>query len=252
MSTLPMNPDINPAPSTVGTTNETARVDWVQTALAALPAGWRLLDAGAGEQQFRKFCPHLRYVSQDFAQYVPQNNPSGLQMPAWNYGTLDIVSDIAAIPQPDASFDAILCTEVFEHIPDPVQAMREFSRLLRPGGMLILTAPFCSLTHFAPHHHATGFSRYYYEAHLPPLGFEIIEITPNGNWFEYIAQEIRRISQVSRRYAGLAPSDESKAAMRQVLDFLQEASASGATASELLCFGYHVRARRLARPARSV
>jgi len=64
---------------------------------------------------------------------------------------VDVISDITSIPLPDASFDACLCTEVLEHLPHPIEALRELARLLRPGGRLILTAPFCSLTHFSPH-----------------------------------------------------------------------------------------------------
>jgi SAM-dependent methyltransferase len=229
---------------TVGTMNEASRLAWVQENLKAVPPGWRLLDAGAGEQQYRPFCAHLNYVSQDFAQYVPGNDPTALQMPQWDYGKLDIISDITAIPEPDASFDAILCTEVFEHIPDPVPAIREFARLLRKGGVLILSAPFCSITHFSPHYYANGFSPFFYRKHLADLGFEITKLTPNGNYFEYLAQEIRRISQISTRYSGIAPSAEQKAAMRRVLGFLQEASGHGQTSSEVLCFGYHVLAVR--------
>ena len=236
---------IDTAEPSVGLGNEQTRVEWVKRALAGLPAGSRLLDAGAGEQQYRRFCPHVRYVAQDFAQYAPAQDAGGLQMEKWDYGRLDIVSDITAIPEPDGSFDAVLCTEVFEHIPQPLAAIREFARLIRPGGILILTAPFCSITHFAPHYYANGFSRFFYETHLPAHGFEILELTPNGNYFEYLAQEVRRISQMSRRYAELAPSAHQKACMKEVLGFLQQASACGNQSSEVLCFGFHVRARRL-------
>jgi ubiquinone/menaquinone biosynthesis C-methylase UbiE len=238
------SPATVPIELTVGTANEATRVAWLEKTLAAVPSDSRILDAGAGEQQFRKFCSHLRYVSQDFAQYQPAADPTALQMPVWNYGKLDIVSDIIAIPEPDASFDAIMCTEVFEHIPDPVQALDEFSRLLRPGGTLILTAPFCSITHFAPHYYANGFSHFFYQKHLTDRGFTIDELTPNGNYFEYLAQEIRRISQISIRYADVAPSAEQKAAMREVLGFLQQATQTGAASAELLCFGWHVRATK--------
>jgi ubiquinone/menaquinone biosynthesis C-methylase UbiE len=229
---------------TVGMANEANRLTWLRKTLADLPAGWRLLDAGAGEQQYRQFCSHLRYVSQDFAQYQPSADSTGMQMASWNYGKLDLVCDITAIPEKDASFDAIMCTEVFEHIPNPIPAIREFSRLLRSGGALIVTAPVASLTHFAPHYYANGFSRFYYEKHLGDAGFDIVEMTPNGNYFEYLAQEVRRISQISTRYAHIAPTPEQKDAMRKVLGFLQEASEKGPASAELLCFGYHVRARR--------
>lgn len=58
----------------VGTFNESSRVAWIEQTLQNIPAGARLLDAGAGERQFERFCNHLNYVAQDFAQYDGQGN----------------------------------------------------------------------------------------------------------------------------------------------------------------------------------
>ena len=93
---MTLSPDTEPS---VGTTNEAARVAWLEKTLAALPAGLRILDAGAGEQPFRRCCNHLEYVSQDFAQYHPEKDAVGLH-PAWDYNKerkLDIVCDIINI-----------------------------------------------------------------------------------------------------------------------------------------------------------
>jgi SAM-dependent methyltransferase len=232
--------------TTVGTHNERTRVDWLETTLKKIPAGSRILDAGAGEQQFRRFCSHLNYVSQDFAQYIPENDPSGLQMPKWDYGKLDIVSDIAGIPEASASFDAIMCTEVFEHIINPREAIFEFSRLLKKDGWLIITAPFCSLTHFAPYHFYTGFNRFFYETDLPANGFEIVELTPNGNYFEFLAQEVSRIPQMAGKYAaGSTIKRSERVAMNVVLKLLERLSANNKRSEELLNFGLHVLARKI-------
>jgi ubiquinone/menaquinone biosynthesis C-methylase UbiE len=229
----------------VGISNESTRVNWLQVTLETIPSGSRILDAGAGEQRFRRFCGHLNYVAQDFGQYDGTGNRAALQTGSWDQSTLDIVSDITAIPQPDASFDAIMCTEVLEHLPDPLAAFREFARLLKPGGYLILTAPFCSLTHFAPFHFSTGFSRYFYERHLTDLGFEIIELVPNGNYFEYLAQEIRRIPSVATRYAQDQTSRLEQYCIRWMLRILERFSGKDSGSSELLCFGYHALAKKV-------
>lgn len=224
--------------------NEFNRRKWVGEQLKKLPAGWRLLDAGAGEQQYRGFCDHLQYVSQDFAQYNPKEINSGLQMNDWNYGKLDIVSDITAIPEKNASFDAILCTEVLEHVPNPLAALQELSRLIRTGGRIILTAPFCSMTHFAPYHYATGFSRYFYEYHLPALGFKIDQIEPNGNYFDSLYQELGRLEHVAAEYKAGSLSRIDYFALRILKKCVERLGRNGRQSSELMCFGYHVIATR--------
>ncbi|HLA36637.1 MAG TPA: class I SAM-dependent methyltransferase [Rhodocyclaceae bacterium] len=168
---------------------------WLKKTIGGLSKGMRILDAGAGELRNKPLCTHLDYVSQDFCQYDGVGNGVGLQVGSWDTRRIDIVSDIVAIPEPDGSFDAVLCSEVLEHVPDPLQALAEFSRLLKPGGVLILTAPFASLVHFAPYHFCSGFGRYWYEHHLPPQGFAIEELSPNGDWFSFSRQELIRLPQ---------------------------------------------------------
>ena len=50
-----------------------------------------------------------------------------------------VEGDAQALPFADGSFDAILMSDVIEHIPDDAQAMREVVRVLRPGGRFVLS-----------------------------------------------------------------------------------------------------------------
>lgn len=231
-----------------GRKNKSTRDAWLEKVLGQIPDGSKILDAGAGELQYKKYCDHLEYVSQDFGQYDGKGDSIGLQKTqGWDNTKLDIVSDITNIPVSDASFDAVMCIEVLEHIPEPILAIKEFYRILR-GGTMILTAPVCSLTHFAPYYFYNGYSRYFYERILRENGFEIEELTYNGNWFEYIAQELHRLPYVLNRYSGFRGGRLLSLCIRIVLFpffiLLAKASARDAGSNELLSFGIHVRARK--------
>jgi ubiquinone/menaquinone biosynthesis C-methylase UbiE len=231
-------------PTVIGTLNKYTRDKWLERVLQGLPSGLRILDAGAGELQYKHLCKHLDYVSQDFGKYNGKGNNRGLQTKEWDQTKIDIVSDIVQIPQKDSSFDAIMCIEVFEHIPEPLFALTEFSRLLKTDGFLIITAPFCSLTHFAPYHYYSGFNKYFYERILPDYGFHIIEIENNGNFFEYLAQELRRIDFCASKYCNKIIKKREARTFNTILKMLQSLSDRDKGSDELLCFGYHILARK--------
>lgn len=230
----------------IGTSNLSTRIAWIEKTLKKIPQGNRILDAGAGEQQYKKFCSHLLYTSQDFAEYNGKGDGKGLQTKTRDNSNLDIVSDITSIPIPDCSFDVVMCTEVFEHLPEPLLALKEFSRIIKKDGHLIITAPFCSLTHYSPYHYYTGFNRYFYETHLTKFGFKITEIKANGNFFEYLAQEIRRVPEIKRRYTKSYKWNAFETLfLGIILFFLNRWSKNNKGSDELLCFGYHVFARKI-------
>ncbi len=187
-----------------GHQNGPHRDRWVQAQFAALPAGWRLLDVGAGEMPYKKFCAHLEYVSQDFAAYEGQGDGNGLQMGKFSAQSVDMVCDILEIPAPEHSFDAVLCTEVLEHVPDPVRALEKICGLIRPSGRLLITAPFSSLAHFTPYYYCTGFSEYFWKFHLERLGFTKMDITPLRGIYDVAMERLRRSHQLASE-AGLPP-----------------------------------------------
>ena len=225
--------------SKVGLNNKIIRHSWIQKTLTSLPEGESILDAGAGECQFKKYCTHLKYTSQDFAQYDGSGDGKGIQTGSWDNTKLDIVSDITNIPVPDNSFQNIMCIEVLEHLPDPVAAIKELVRILKPNGKLIITSPFASLTHYAPYHFAVGFNKYFYIHWAKELNLEVSELSYNGNYFEFLAQEIRYSEQAASLYAKRKISFLEKIAMRKILAGLQKSSEQNIGSEDLLIFGVH-------------
>lgn len=230
----------------IGTNNEPNRRAWLERVLKGVPAGSRILDAGAGECQYASLCSHLDYVSQDFARYDGTGDRRALQTDSWSESGIDIVSDITDIPVPDASFDAVMCTEVFEHLPRPDLALHEFTRILRPGGLLIITAPFSSLTHFSPYYYYTGFSENFYRYWLDRLGYTILEIDSNGNFFEFLGQEMRRIPFVVDNYVPSRPAltAHENALIHAVMEVFETLGKQDRGSAELVCHGLHVLAEK--------
>ncbi len=226
-----------------------ARDSWLETTLTALPNGSSLLDVGAGECAYKPFCGHLDYTSQDIAQYDGQGDGVGLHTQTWDFRQIDMVCDVYDIPE-DKNFDYILCSEVLEHVVDPVRAIEKMARICKPGGSLIITAPINSLTHFAPYHYCTGFSRYFYTHHLERLGFTLETLAPNGGYFDMMAQELGRMGHVRKTYSGwpLDPISWITFAFASIstrILSIFDGPARKRKSSELQCFGWHVVARKL-------
>jgi SAM-dependent methyltransferase len=81
-------------------------------------------------------CRHLRRtfarvtVSELFDDVAPGRFRGGVQC-----------QDVQRLTHPDAAFDLVTSTEVFEHVPDDGRAFSEVHRVLRPGGHLVFTVP---------------------------------------------------------------------------------------------------------------
>lgn len=163
--------------------NQHNRDLFIREIAASTSAGMRVLDAGAGPCKYRPLFSHCHYESQDFAKYGGSDH---------RYGELDYVCDITSIPVADASYDRVICTEVLEHVPHPERVITELARILKPGGILAITAPLISGIHMAPYHFCSGFSPYWYGHFMPLNGLQVESCRPNGGFFAFYGQESRR------------------------------------------------------------
>lgn len=152
---------------------------FVKGAAASLSPGMSILDAGAGECAYRKFFPHCRYRSVDLA----------VGETAWNYGNLDYVASLHALPLADNSFDAVLCTQVLEHLALPRESVAELYRVLKPEGRLFLTAPMSHGEHQTPYDYFR-FTSFGLRRLCEDAGFTEVEVEPFGGIFTRWAYEL--------------------------------------------------------------
>jgi SAM-dependent methyltransferase len=98
-------------------------------ALAKVPADAAVLDIGARDRGLRRFLP-------DGARY------QGIEIdPAFARPDV-LVHDISqGIPFPAGSYDFVFCLEVLEHVPNPCGTLTEIHRVLKLGGVLMLSVP---------------------------------------------------------------------------------------------------------------
>ncbi|TAN22918.1 MAG: class I SAM-dependent methyltransferase [Acidobacteria bacterium] len=105
--------------------------------IRSLPPGAQVLDAGCGTfktlLRLQAERPDLRFTGADVTDYSRQCPP------AVGFACLNF--EHQPLPWPDASFDAIFCCHVLEHVADRMLILREFARVLRPGGRIYLEGP---------------------------------------------------------------------------------------------------------------
>jgi SAM-dependent methyltransferase len=154
---------------------ETAVSDFAK----ALPDGARVLDAGAGEGQYRGHFGRQRYCGVDL----------GVGDGAWDYSGLDVLGDLSALPFRAGVFDAAIHIVTIGHLREPASALAEIARSLRPGAQLLIAAPHEWEVHQAPHDYFR-YTRYGLAYLLEKSGFEVCEMRAVGGYFRLLARRL--------------------------------------------------------------
>lgn len=98
---------------------------------------------------------------------------------------LNVQADAAYIPFADASFDAVICSELLEHVFQPIQVVEEAYRVLRPDGVLLLCVPFLYRIHADPYDYGR-YTDYYWQRVLQETGFCRITVERQGLFFSVL------------------------------------------------------------------
>ena len=107
----------------------------------------RILDAACGNGRYSKFLlrwadPDATLTSFDLSPNMLLRAKARLKSPRVTHA----VADLTKLPYADATFDAVVCGWVLEHLPDPRPGLRELARVMQPGGKLLLLSTEDTLT----------------------------------------------------------------------------------------------------------
>jgi SAM-dependent methyltransferase len=145
----------------------------------SLNAGARVLDAGAGERVHARYFERQRYVAVDLA----------VGDTAWNYGKLDAIADLTALPFSSDCFEACINIVTLEHVREPGCALRELERTLAPGGRLLMIVPHEWEVHQSPHDYYR-YTRHGMSYLLDKAGFIDCSIQPVGGYFRLLSRRL--------------------------------------------------------------
>jgi SAM-dependent methyltransferase len=162
---------------------------FMRDAATSIPPQAKVLDAGAGIGPYRHHFNHTCYEAADFCQIDK------------DYAKVNYVCDLAAIPVPSDSCDAILLTQVIEHLPDPSSVLRELHRVLKPGGRMWFSGPLFYPEHEQPYdfHRFTQFG---FRRLIEAAGFELEKL----EWLEGYAGTVAFQLRLAREQLPISPS----------------------------------------------
>jgi SAM-dependent methyltransferase len=109
---------------------------WLARELSPDPA--QVLDAGCGTGGLIK---HLRAAQREWRLTGLDFSPRACELARLRTNVEIVEGSITALPFADASFDAVVSADVICQVEDGAQALREFARVLRPGGVMLLNVP---------------------------------------------------------------------------------------------------------------
>jgi SAM-dependent methyltransferase len=155
-----------------------------------------LLDVGAGYAPYR---PLVLAPPSRVTRYIALDLKDNIYQPP------DLKWDGSRIPLQTGAVDCALATEVFEHVPEPENLMRECLRVLKPGGLLFFTVPFLWPLHTVPYDEYR-YTPFALGRHLQAAGFCEVRVSALGGWDASLAQMVglwvRRRPMSDRRAAG--------------------------------------------------
>lgn len=99
--------------------------------------GLDIAEVGSGGGHVLRMFPDARLTAIDVSSVFLETAKKNLR----GYDVRFVKGELSHLSLPAASFDRVICTEVLEHTKDPVAVLKEIHRLVRPGGVAVITVP---------------------------------------------------------------------------------------------------------------
>ncbi len=139
----------------------------------------KLLDVGCGTKPYENICNNVNeYIGLEIDDEGNRQHKFA-----------DIFYDGKTIPCKDKEFDSILSNQVFEHVFNPNEFLKEVNRVTKMGGVFLMTVPFVWDEHEQPYDYAR-YSSFGLKHILSENGFEIVQHKKSNNGVEVIFQLI--------------------------------------------------------------
>lgn len=126
-----------------GVEARSARWDAIAAEIAKLPAGSMVFEYGCGPGHvlgpLAKRFPHIAFVGFDFSPAAVKVVTDGAAQ--YSLNNLLATAVLAQVPH-DKKFDAVICSEVLEHVVEPWELLEEVESYAKPGARVICTTPF--------------------------------------------------------------------------------------------------------------
>lgn len=146
----------------------------------------KMLDFGCGSKPYKSCFTVDEYIGLDYENEGHSHKNE----------QIDVFYDGKNIPFPDGYFDAVLCTEVIEHVFNLDETLKEINRVTRKDARLLFTCPFTWNEHEVPYDFAR-YTRFALKSVFERNGFEILDFQKSGSFITAITQMISLYAQES-------------------------------------------------------
>lgn len=149
--------------------------------VSSLPSGALVLDLGGNRIGKRGLFNIERYDLK--VVYV---NLSSSKRP-------DVLGEAACLPFRDQGFDAVVCSEVLEHVPNPPRVVQEICRVLKKDGSVFICVPFLNRIHADPYDYGR-YTDFYWQETLAGGGFADVSVEKQGLFWSVLVDMLRDLA----------------------------------------------------------